>query len=95
MKINKGYLWIWFKDQLQQPQWARNFFINRRAWDAFSKYSHIRRSDQQPKRIYASKEEALVCAKKLSKRYRADDFDVYCCFKMYSCNNVMRPNTSI
>lgn len=68
----------WLKDQLSRPQWFRNFFITRNAWASFSVYSHVRRSNGEPKISYPTKEVALKAAEKMGGKHGVH-FSVYKC----------------
>lgn len=68
MKIKLKYVFIWFIDQLRQPHWVDDLLLNRKAWGAFSVYSHLKRNDHKPQKAYPTKEKALEVAKKMSEQ---------------------------
>ena len=68
----------WLRDQLTRPEWFRNFFITRNAWGSFSKYSHIRGKDNQPKVSYPTRTKALKAAEDMGRK-RGVHFSVYKC----------------
>jgi len=43
---------VWTKHQLNLDGWVQRLFIKRSAWDAFSVYSHIKRSNGKPFTVY-------------------------------------------
>lgn len=69
---------VWFRDQLGQPGWFARLFIDRKAWGAFSIYSHMRRSDGKPKNAFPTREKAQKSADNMSRKYNAA-FAVYKC----------------
>lgn len=68
----------WLSDQLSRPQWFRNFFITRNARASFSVYSHVRRSNGEPKISYPTKEVAIKAAEKMGNKHGVH-FSVYKC----------------
>lgn len=68
-KIRPKYIGCWLKDQLSRPEWFRNLIVDRSAWGAFSIYAHLKRSDNKPKSLYATREKAKIAAFDMSKRY--------------------------
>ena len=68
-KIKFRYIGRWLKDQLSQPDWFRNMFVNKSAWGAFSFYAHAKRSDGKSKIAYKNKAKAEKAAYDMAKRY--------------------------
>lgn len=76
--INLKYLLPWLKDQLGRPGWFRRLFIERTAWGAFSIYSHVKRSNGDPKVAHPNRQKAVNQAEKLANSY-GGHFEVYKC----------------
>ena len=68
MHIKFKNLKIWLKDQWQRDTFFRNFFITRNAWGAFSINSHVNQHTKKEKVTYNTKETAMKCADKMSKK---------------------------
>ena len=58
----------WIKDQLPWTRFLRNVVINRNAWGAFYKRSHIN-FNGTPKVMYNTKETATKVAKKMTEKH--------------------------
>jgi hypothetical protein len=78
IRINYRNIPIWLADQLRRPKWFKNLFVTGNAWAAFSKHSHVRASDGQPKVFYPTKEKALKAAEKMSSKHGVH-FSAYKC----------------
>ena len=76
--IKLKYLWPWLKDQLGHPGWFRRLFVDGTAWGAFSIYSHVKRSNGEPKIMHHSRHKAVWQAESMAKSHGAS-FDVYKC----------------
>ena len=77
-KIKVRHITTWLTDQLSQPGWLDNMLLNRRAWGAFSIYSHCYRSNGQPKKVFATREKAQKVADSMAKKHGMS-FAVYKC----------------
>ncbi len=69
---------VWIKHQLNLDGWVQRLFIQRSAWGAFSVYSHIKRSNRNPKIAYSTKNKAENAAVDMAKKY-GKPFTVYKC----------------
>lgn len=69
---------VWIKHQLNLDGWVQRLFIQRSAWGAFSVYSHIKRSNGNPKIAYSTKNKAENAAVDMAKKY-GKPFTVYKC----------------
>lgn len=76
--IKLNYVGRWLGHQLRSPGWFHNLFVSRKAWGAFSIYSHLYRKEKAPKRTFSTEEEAQEGAKVLEKRHHYP-FVVYKC----------------
>lgn len=76
IKLKNIYLAL--KGQLPLKRAFRNFFITGNAWGMFSKNSHIRQSNGQPKVTYNTYTSALKAADKMSEKHGVH-FSVYKC----------------
>lgn len=79
-EIKPRYIGLWFKDQLNRPDWFRNMVVDRYAWGVFSIYAHARRSDGKAKAAYTTKVDAEENALKMSKKYGARFVTYKCLF---------------
>lgn len=79
-EIKPRYIGLWFKDQLNRPDWFRNMVVDRSAWGVFSIYAHARRSDGKAKAAYTTKVDAEENALKMSKKYGARFVTYKCLF---------------
>lgn len=74
MRISINNLCIWFCDQMKHP-WT---LFERKTWGVFSKFAHLRKSDQRTKKAHMTKEKALKAAESMSKKY-GSEYSVYKC----------------
>ncbi len=71
-------LYLGLKGQLPLKRAFRNFFITGNAWGMFSKSSHIRQDNGQPKVTYNTFVSTQKAAKSMEKKYNKH-FSVYKC----------------